>query len=152
MWCQQKSFLKRTIPVHSDEEYCSIFIENVEYVSFISSANRLKLLFQKWGKRKSGECLKYIETFHPIKYQKLSSNDKREHSLINCKSCAKYFSNVQATFEINLNPTKHSKNMDGAIKTSSSFKAKTLKENTQQIYNLANNRLRRNMELHLLKV
>ena len=50
---------------------------------------------------------------------------------------------MQATFEINLNPTKHSKNMDGenvfaAIKTSSSFKAKTLKVNTQQIYNLVN--------------
>ena len=28
------------------EEYCTIFIANVEYVSFISSANRLKLLFQ----------------------------------------------------------------------------------------------------------
>ena len=96
----------------------------------------LNYYFKSGGKRKSGERLKYIETFHPIKYQELSSNDKREHSLINCKSCAKYFSNVQATFEIYLNPTKHSKNMDG--ETSSSFKTETLKENTQQIYNLVN--------------
>ena len=34
------------------EEYCSMFGENIEYVSFISNANRLKVLFQKWGKRK----------------------------------------------------------------------------------------------------
>ena len=38
--------------------------------------------------------------------------------------------------EINLNPIKHSKNVFAA--TSSSFKAKSLQENTQQIYNLLN--------------
>ena len=72
------------------EDYSLMFNENVEYVSFISSANRLKTLFQKWGKRKSGEPgerLKYIETFHPREYQKLSSNGQREHSLFDCKGC-----------------------------------------------------------------
>ena len=86
------------------EDYSSMFDENVEYVSFISSANRLKTLFQKWGKRKSGERLKYIETFHPREYQKPSSNGQREHSLFDCKGCEHYFSNEQATLEVNLNP------------------------------------------------
>ena len=92
------------------------------------------------GKRKSGERLKYIETFHPREYQKLSSNGRREHSLFGCKSWENYFSNEQGTLEVNLNP-KHNKNMDienvfAAVEKSSSFKAKTLKENMQQIYNI----------------
>ena len=30
------------------EDYCFMFEENIEYISFISNANRLKMLFQKW--------------------------------------------------------------------------------------------------------
>ena len=66
---------------------------------------------------------------------------RREHSLNNCKSCEKYFSNLQTTLEINLNPIKHSKNAVGEnvfAATSFRFKAKSLEENTQQIYNLVN--------------
>ena len=54
-----------------------MFEENIEYISFISNANRLKALFKKWGKRKSGERLRYIETFHPNIYKYLS-NDKKK--------------------------------------------------------------------------
>ena len=94
------------------------------------------------GKRKSGERLKYIETFHPKKYKKLPINDKREHSFIDCKSCEKYFSNVQATLELNLKISQK-KNTDkemifDSLETSSSITAKTLKEDTKEIYNLVN--------------
>ena len=58
------------------EEYCLMFEESIEYISFISNANRLKVLFQKWGKRKSGERLRYVETFQPKIYKNLS-NDKK---------------------------------------------------------------------------
>ena len=39
------------------EEYCLMFEENIEYISFISNANRLKALFQKWGKKEVGRTL-----------------------------------------------------------------------------------------------
>ena len=58
------------------EEYCLMFEENIEYISFISNANKLEVLFQKWGKRKSGERLRYIETYHPKIYKHLA-NDKK---------------------------------------------------------------------------
>ena len=82
--------------------------------------------------RNSGERLKYIETFHPREYQKLLSNGQREHSLIEWKGCESKFSNEQATLAVNLNP-KHNKNMD-----IENVFAITLKENTQQIYNIVN--------------
>ena len=67
---------------------------------------------------------------------------KNEHSFDNCKSCEKHFSDMQSTLELNIKSNIHKKttvkeNVFAAVKScsSSSFKAKTLKENTTQIYN-----------------
>ena len=122
-----------------------MFEENIEYISFISNANRLKLLFQKWGKRKSEERSRYIETFHPKIYKKLSGDKKNEHSFDNCESCEKHFSEMQSILELNFKSSIHKKttvkeNVFAAAKScsSSSFKAKTLKENTMEIYKVIN--------------
>ena len=123
------------------EDYCELFQEKNEYLSFISNANRLKVTFQKWGKRKSTEKGIYIQEFNPQKFESLSTEEKNKHVFDNCESCQN-IPELQRNFEANIKYT-HKKNIieenvDSATKCISSKEKKTLKECTNIIYERIN--------------
>ena len=125
------------------EDYCELFQERNEYLSFISNANRLKVTFQKWGKRKSTEKGIYIQAFNPKKFESLSTEEKNKHVFDNCESCQNN-PELQRNFEANIKYS-HKKNIidenvsiDAATKTISSKEKKTLKDCTNIIYERIN--------------
>ena len=53
-------------------------------------------IFSKWSSR--DKKTKYLETFCPEKWKKLSDYNKRRHTLLNCKECALVHTQHQEAF------------------------------------------------------
>ena len=126
------------------EEFCLVFEEDIEQKLFMASANRLKKVFQKWGKSKKDERAAYISKFHPKKYKNLPPNSKVGHTLENCIGCQDTsFLEMQSTFPVNvkaINHTKASKDnpFTAARVRISAGKENDIKEYTRKIYNVVN--------------